>query len=339
LLENLKRIGKGGVAFLITLFVLRKWRRLAEARHSLIAQRAVTSDPIPDIFPQFIRNEQGLWLYTRAWEVPSPRAVIFISHGYGEHCGRYDHVALLFNQAGYSVYAVDHQGHGMSDGDRAFIPCFQDIVKDFLYFVNDRLARGPVLPIGDSKFTELPRFLVGHSMGALVAIHTAQLAASLFTGGVILSGAPLQRDPVTAPDWLLSIVKILSRFLPKIQLTGLDSSFLSREVQVVKRYQLDPLVYLGRWQALSAFQVFQAMQEAIDFAPKVSWPFLILHGKSDKICLVQGAEMFLRVAQSADKTIKLYDGAYHEIFQETSRREVWNDMLNWIQERVSRSNR
>jgi hypothetical protein len=84
--------------------------------HTRSDSKSALRRPIQNQFPEYIKNEQGMWLYTKVWPVPSPRAAIVISHGFGEHILRYEHVARFFNANGIMVCGLDHQGHGQSEG-------------------------------------------------------------------------------------------------------------------------------------------------------------------------------------------------------------------------------
>lgn len=134
----------------------------AAAPSAFASASASLSDPDPSLFPHLFPSASvsGLLLHRRQWLVSNPRAVVFVLHGYAEHSGRYEAVAARLNAAGCSVYSFDHQGHGRSGGDRAHVESFDHYVADALHYI-ERVQSGFDAP--------LPCFLLGHSMGGLVA--------------------------------------------------------------------------------------------------------------------------------------------------------------------------
>jgi acylglycerol lipase len=187
----------------------------ASAKHS--TPRAATSSASLDQsdasgtdkrFPRmFISSRTGLRVYHRVWEpVSSPVAVVYLLHGIGEHSNRYEKVAHAFSNANIRVVAIDHQGHGQSEGDRCYYERFDDVVADVLQLV--RRVRSSDAPT-------LPKFLVGHSMGGLIAIHTALQSHELWTG-VVLSGPALLIDPEVDNPRNRFLAESLSNILPKV---------------------------------------------------------------------------------------------------------------------------
>jgi alpha-beta hydrolase superfamily lysophospholipase len=206
---------------------------LMDEKHSVqsrITKKELAEPMDSALFPQYIRNPEGLYLFIRRWEVPNAVAHVFFAHGFAEHCSRYDHLARLFNARGISVHAMDHQGHGLSDGDRAHVERFQHFVRDFALFVQTeqhRIAANDGFPAaGDISasvpgYTRPPCFLLGHSMGGLICTHIAlaqeQSYASLPPhwpwAGLMLSSPALALDPSLQNPAIIAAGKVRCRYL------------------------------------------------------------------------------------------------------------------------------
>lgn len=261
----------------------------------------------------------GSKLFFQRWlpEAP-PRAVVLLAHGYAEHLGRYEHVAARLNREGIAVFAVDHWGHGRSDGARGFVPRFSAFCDGMT----------SLLDMAKAEFPDLPRIVIGHSMGGLIA--TAHLLSHQSDyAGAILSGPALKPgEPPTAATLLIG--RLLSRFLPKAGILQLDSAAISRDPDVVAAYRTDPLVHTGKMSARLASEMLDTMAHVQAQAAQISLPLLIVHGSKDTLAAPEGAqEMFAR-ATSADKRFELLDGLYHEVFNEPERETVLDLICAWI---------
>jgi alpha-beta hydrolase superfamily lysophospholipase len=247
-------------------------------------------------------------LYVRGWEHADPSHVVVIAHGYGEHIGRYDHVAATFMAGGTSVYGLDHVGHGRSDGERALIIDFDLVVDDL-----DRLVR----KVHD-EHPERPLFLVGHSMGGLIATLYAQRHGDVLAGLVL--SAPLIGAQATAA--LLALDE-----LPDIPI---DPTVLSRDEEVQRGYLADPLVYHGGFRrATLAAMVGALLDTALD-APRVTGPVLWQHGADDQLVPMAGSRRLVSLLVNAEVTERIYPGARHEVYNETNREEVLADTISFI---------
>lgn len=315
------------------------------------------------LFPQLIPSASvpGLSLYHRSWVVSQPTSVVFIIHGYGEHIGRYESVAAQLNEIGASVYGLDHQGHGQSSGDRAHIECFDHYVLDALSFV-EHVQKSPAFA-GLNK--PLPCFLLAHSMGGLIA--TQMMRASYteppgsrprdgvaplppptplqlqwqnrlwpWTGCVLSSPALMPNPKDTAPPLLL-VANFLSTHLPKLQLLPLDAEGMSRNATVVAHYRADPLNWHGNMRARWGVEMLRVMNEVREATPTIRWPFLIIQGTSDTIVHTPGATALAEGAASRDKTLKLFEGGYHELFNDCTQAEAFAVVTSWITDRMPRS--
>ncbi|OHC99840.1 MAG: lipase [Sphingopyxis sp. RIFCSPHIGHO2_01_FULL_65_24] len=265
----------------------------------------------------------GAALYVTHW-LPAglPKAVVLLAHGYAEHAGRYEHVAKRLTDAGYAVYAVDHWGHGRSDGTPGFVPRFTAFT--------DGMAE--LLTLVEVNHGDMPRLLLGHSMGGLISTlllierQSAFVAAAL-SGPAIVPGAPPSRFTV----W---ISRFLSRFFPRLGVLALDANGVSRDPAVVAAYLADPLVYTGKIGARLGKEFMDAMAAAQAGAPKITLPILLQHGEKDSLASVAGAQYLFDHVGSADKILKIYPGLFHEIYNEPEQGAVLDDLVGWFDAHV-----
>lgn len=260
----------------------------------------------------------GAELFWKAWLPEAPKAVVLLAHGYAEHLGRYEYFATKLNAAGIAVYALDHWGHGKSEGTYGFVPRFSAYTDGVEALLAEIEARHP----------DLPRFLIGHSMGGLIAaVHLA--AHQSHYAGAILSG-PAIKAAEEPSKLLIWVSRLLSALAPKLGVLALDAEGVSRDPAVVAAYRADPLVYTGKMSARLAAEMFDAMAEARAKAGTIALPILLLHGEADRLTAPVGSQFLAETVASTDKQLKLYPGLYHEIFNEPERDEVIGDVTDWI---------
>lgn len=265
----------------------------------------------------------GAALHVTHWlpEGP-PRAIVLLAHGYAEHAGRYEHVAKRLTDAGYAVYAVDHWGHGRSDGEGGYVPRFAAFL--------DGMAE--LLTLVEINHGDTPRLLLGHSMGGLIATlflverQQAFVAAAL-SGPAILPAEPPSRFTI----W---ISRFLSRFFPRLGVLSLDANGVSRDPAVVEAYRADPLVYEGKIGARLGKEFMDAMAVAQADAPKIRLPILIQHGGADRLTAPAGSRYLFANVASKDKRLEIYPGLFHEIYNEPEQGAVLDDLVGWFDAHV-----
>lgn len=264
-------------------------------------------------------------LYTQHWlpdEKPT-RAVVVLVHGLGEHSSRYQHVARHCTKRGMAVYALDHYGHGKSDGLPGYVERFSVYLDGVNALLDKVREQHPSLPI----------FLLGHSMGGLIAATLLQERQQDFRA-CVLSGPAIRTDEAP-PAAVLLLVRILSMLMPTLPLLGLDATAVSRDPKVVKAYVDDPLVHHGKLSARLITEFSAAMDRALAGAAKIELPLLILHGDADRLTSPVGSQQLLDAVSSRDKTLKLYPGLFHEIFNEPEQGAVLADMGAWLEDHLS----
>ncbi len=257
----------------------------------------------------------GGQLYRRDWLPANPLRSVVLVHGYGEHSGRYEYVGSRLADAGCAVAAYDQQGHGRSSGARGHVHRFADLLDDLEGFVE--LVR-----------TELPLFVVGHSMGGLVvAAYACERNPSV--AGVATSGAALalSEDLSRGRIWA---ARLLGRILPRLSLgSRLDVETLSRDPAVIKAYLDDPLVH-QKLTASMASEMLSAVERTASAGSRVAIPMFVMHGEEDRLCPPTGSRGFYDQLVVGSKRLRTYPGLRHEIFNEPERDQVLKDLVDWI---------
>jgi alpha-beta hydrolase superfamily lysophospholipase len=249
----------------------------------------------------------------REWSAAEPRVLVLIAHGYGEHIGRYDHVARALVEHGAVVVGPDHLGHGRSEGERVLIEDVDDLVSD----LHGVAIRAQELHPG------LPVVLIGHSMGGIVATlyaqrHGSELAALVLSGPVI-GGNPgfqalLGMDP-----------------LPEVPV---DPSILSRDPSVGEAYMADPLVYHGGFKRETLQALFGAV-DAIAAGPGLGdLPTLWMHGELDALAPLDVTRPAIERIRGTQLEERVYEGARHEIFNEINKDDVIAEVTSFLDRAV-----
>ncbi len=262
----------------------------------------------------------GVTIFTTSW-LPdtTPRDHLVLAHGYGEHLGRYRAVAEYFTAAGYAVHALDHRGHGKSGGTRAVIDSFANADADIDQLV-DKVR-------GESGLARIK--LLGHSMGGSLALNYA-LNHPEKLSGLVLSGPAIGGG---LPKLQALLLGLISRIAPALGMIALDADAVSRDPQVVADYKADPLVFHGKVPARTAREMMHAVTTYLPRVGSMQLPCLLMHGSADTLVRVEDAQPVFDAIASPDKTVRIFDGLYHEIFNEPERLEVLRIVKDWLEAR------
>ena len=263
-------------------------------------------------------------MYCQSW-VPdsSPSAIVLICHGIAEHSGRYAHVAQVLVSKNCAVHTYDLQGHGNSEGKRCDIDRFEQFINDTKLFFD--------LIVSENK--SIPVFLLGHSMGSLIAVQFANRYESLLQG-LILSGSGNKTGGGVSP-LLVSAVKLLSVIVPHLSIKATDlSNYLSHDAVEVEKNRKDPLVHHGGISVRLAAELIHSFEKNEQFIGRLNIPLLFQAGSDDQ--LVLGANQLVSHLTMTDKTVFIYKGLWHEIYNEVQneRQTVFEDLSTWIAERL-----
>jgi alpha-beta hydrolase superfamily lysophospholipase len=256
----------------------------------------------------------GVSLAWYRWDpAGKPRGSVFVTHGLGEHAGRYGHVARAFTRTGFTVLAFDLRGHGRSDGRRGHSPDYRRMLDDL----------GVVLRSGSVR----PCLAYGHSVGGQLLLNRA-LTQPEGMDAVIVTG-PWLRLAFPAPKPKVFIGKTLCGILPALTLpSGLETAALSRDPEVVAAYRADPLVH-DRLSIRFGIDLLTEGQRALDRAGGFRLPVLLMHGSDDRVTDPEATRQFFDRAGSADKRLRLWPGLYHEIHNEPEWESVLEESTGW----------
>jgi acylglycerol lipase len=256
-------------------------------------------------------------IYYQAWLPEGEvKAVLLVVHGLGEHSGRYVDLADHFVPLGFAVYAFDHIGHGRSQGLREYVERFTDFTDTLATYCE--MVKG--WQTGKSVF------LFGHSLGGLISSYYLLDHQANFKGAVISGpGIKVSVSPLT-----IIVGRILALLAPKMGFWTVDPAGISRDPKEVQAYVNDPLVFHGQTPLRSLDETLKAQQRVTAEADQIRLPFIVVQGGADKIVDPDGAQILYDRASSADKTIKTYDGLYHDLFHEPERARVLQDVETWL---------
>lgn len=249
------------------------------------------------------------------------KAVVIVVHGLGEHSGRYRNVVNTLVPQGYAIHALDHIGHGQSDGMRKYVDRFEDFISTLHTFSG--LVR--------AQYENQPVFLLGHSMGGLIATRYLLDYQHEFSGAVL--SAPALKVTNEMHPFVLWLGQLLAKILPRLRLVGLDNATLCRDPAVLDAFLNDPLTCSQKSTLRLGAEIMGAMGEVRARFAHIELPLLVLQGSGDRMVHPQGAQLLHDASVSSDNTLKVYEGWYHELFNEPECEVVLADMLCWLEQR------
>jgi acylglycerol lipase len=268
-----------------------------------------------------IDSTKGIKIFVRSWQPDSkPHAVIVVCHGVNSHSGQYTWVGEQLADSGLAVYALDLRGRGKSDGERFYVEDVADYVSDVTGVIRLAKSRNPGLPF----------FLLGHSAGGVVSsIYALDNQAEL--AGFICESFAFQ---VPAPGFALAAIKGLSHIAPRLPVLKLKNEDFSRDPKAVEALNSDPLTAHEVQPAITVAALVRADERLREEFPRITLPLLIMHGTDDKATVCHGSQFFYETAGSKDKTLKLYQGHYHDLLNDVGKEGVMADVKAWIDSRV-----
>jgi alpha-beta hydrolase superfamily lysophospholipase len=264
-----------------------------------------------------------LRLHYMTWEVAEPLAGIVFVHSLGEHGGRYAHVAEDLAGHGYSSFAYDQRGHGLSEGRRGHVAHFGMLLQDLDRF--RRLAQGLLKP-------GRPLFLLGQSMGGLVVLRFLEEYDVPLAGAIVCSPWLATTQPL--PRWKTLVAPLFEKLLPALPLaSGLRPEHLSHDERIVRAYRDDPLVH-DRITVRLFGEVSRAMGLAVQRAERFQLPILLLLGGADRVVSTPRTLALASAVGGTLATVRVYPDMFHEVLNETARDRVLEDLRDWLAYRL-----
>jgi alpha-beta hydrolase superfamily lysophospholipase len=252
----------------------------------------------------------------------TPQGVVAIIHGYGHHTACFEELAGHLCDEGFLVCGFDQRGHGLSPGKRGHIDSFATFVDDTDHFLSTVREDMP----------DLPLFLLGHSLGGLILGRYVVKYRPDVSGLIFSSG--LLKIPGRVSPTLLRIGDLLSTLAPWLPVEKVDYRWVSRDATVLETIMQDPLRHSGRMSARTGAEIARAIGEFQQTMQAINDPLLVFHGTSDRLTDVEGSRTFFNSAGSEDKTLHVYEGGYHELFNDLEKERFAAELCAWLAERA-----
>lgn len=258
-------------------------------------------------------------LYTQSW-VPSGPVIgcVLLVHGLTEHSGRYHPIAEYLVNKSYAVFALDHEGHGQSSGRRGHIASFKN------YFAGITALR----ELASATISDKPMYIIGHSMGGVITLNYV-LDNHQYFKGFALSGPALDTEGVISPIQKY-LLHGMAAVIPKFGALKLETGELTHDPEMNASHDADPLILRDTVSAKLVSEIIKYAESGLKRAASLKTPVLIMHGEADSLASVNGSTKLHSVIGSEDKTLKIYDGMFHEIFLEIERKTVFDDLGAWL---------
>jgi acylglycerol lipase len=269
----------------------------------------------------FFEGSGGVKLFEQSWHPDGPpRAVVVIHHGLKSHSEHYGAFARRIVALGYAVYAYDMRGHGRSEGRRASLDDFEDLIEDLSIFLARVRAREPQRPV----------FLMGHSVGGAVVTLFTLVRHPPLTGLVLL--APALR--VDSSPLVAAAAPLSGTLMPNFPAVDVPDEAFSRDPGTLAEMARDPLLYHPVGPARTAAGLLGALERVWAHADELDVPLLALHGTADRATDPRGSAELVRRAHTSDKKLLLYRGLFHDLFHEPEREQVIDDVVEWLTRRT-----
>ncbi|KAH0912611.1 hypothetical protein HID58_035932 [Brassica napus] len=282
---------------------------------------------------EYIRNSRGVELFACRW-VPSssPRALIFLCHGYGMECsGFMSECGIRLASAGYAVFGMDYEGHGRSKGARCYIKKFGDIVNDCYDYYTSISAQ--------EKYREKGRFLYGESMGGAVALLLHKKDPSFWNGALLVAPMCKISEKVKPHPVVINLLTRVEEIIPKWKIVPTKDVIDAAFKDPVKREEIrnNKLIYQDKPRLKTALEMLRTSMNLEDTLHEITLPFFVLHGEADTVTDPEISKALFEKASTRDKTIKLYPGMWHGLTSgepDANVDLVFADIINWLDVRT-----
>jgi alpha-beta hydrolase superfamily lysophospholipase len=266
-------------------------------------------------------TKDGLEIYSKAWlPVGKAKGVVCLVHGVGEHVGRYQADGEALAGGGYILAGFDQRGFGKSGGQKGHTPSLQAYFDDMEKFLGEAARRFPNLPL----------FLYGHSMGAILVLAYTPVRKPSIAG--VIATCPGLKTVLQEQKAKVFLAKLLGKILPTLTMkSDLDARMLSRDPKVAAEYTGDPLVHpyiTTSW----GKSMLEAIDMVYEHAPRFPLPLLLMHGSNDEIAYIRGSMAFAELAPKDKMTFRVWDECLHELHTDPAKAEVFNTMLEWLEQ-------
>jgi alpha-beta hydrolase superfamily lysophospholipase len=278
-----------------------------------------------DIFvsKETLLSHDGLPLYSELHLHPKHKGIVILLHGYGDHCGRYKHVIDKLTQNQFSVYTFDQRAHGRSPGNRGYIDSLNNWINDLDMMMDRVIVRENNKPI----------YLIGQGTGALIAALYYTERKPDIRGLVMI--APLIKSCASRLSFYLA--EILSMVAPHFPLMACyHDRPHTRDPQSMHVFLQDQLCYHGRIHAKTSSEILRGTMKLLQQLSSIDCPVLIMQGTADRTAYPEGAHLLYEKAVSQDKSIKIYENCYHDLFHEIERETILSDLVAWMALRSSK---
>lgn len=266
----------------------------------------------------YIKSYDGLELYYLKSVPENSKGIVVIVHGFAEHSGRYEHLTKRLNDQNYGVYRFDNRGHGKTKGERGHIERFEDFIYD----------ADTIVELAKAENNQLPIFMLGHSMGGFITAaygikYKDKLKGQIFSGAATTTAAQVKGIKG-------QLFVILNKIAPKFRVKNPISNALCKNQDVVRKYLSDPLILKDATLNFYVEFLVRGVKWLDANMEEYVYPCLILHGEEDKIVAKEASENFYKRIGSVDKTIRIFEGLYHEIMNEVKGDEVIDQICSWL---------